>query len=222
MDNDWIGLVAIFIMLFSIVFLGELIRKIQGWPSEFTRKFIHIGVGFWGFVAYYRIESMWFALIPPLSFVFINFISWKWTLLPAMEIADKRNLGTIYYPLSLCILVALFWKEPTRLIPVIGSMIMGLGDGFASIVGQRWGRHPFHPWHHTKSLEGSLAMFVFSFLAVCGVLAVMSRNPVSVILLRAVLMASAATVIEALSPWGIDNLTVPVASGLLYWLLFFQ
>jgi len=220
MKSDWLGLVWTYLFLFGVVFAGEAIRKIKAWPSEFTRKCIHIGVGFWGFIAFFAIRSMSVVVIPPLSFVLINFLSYKWTLFPSMEIEDKRNLGTVYYPLSMFILVLLFWRGETRIVPIIGSMVMGLGDGFASIVGKKWGRRVYRIWRHPKTLEGSLAMGIASFVAVAGVLFTMTGLPVPDITLRALVIASLAAVIEGLSPWGLDNLTVPLGSGISYWLFY--
>lgn len=222
MTGDWIGLFWTYLFLFGVVLAGEGVRRFMRWPSEFTRKCIHIGVGFWGFIAFNSIWNVWIVLIPPLSFVFINFLSYKWTLLPSMEIEDKRNLGTIYYPFSICVLILLFWHGETRIVPVLGSMVMGLGDGFASIVGRKWGRRVYRVWRHPKTLEGSLAMLVFSWIAAAAVLLVMTGLPFSKILIQASIMAVLAAVIEGVSPWGLDNLTVPILSGLAYWMLFLR
>jgi dolichol kinase len=35
----------------------------------------------------------------------------------------------------------------------------------------------------------------------------------------ALLVAAVTTVLEAVTPWGLDNLTVPITSGVLLWLL---
>jgi dolichol kinase len=219
-NHDWIGLLWTYLFLFGVVLAGEGIRRFKRWPSEFTRKCIHIGVGFWGFIAFSSIQNMWIVLIPPLSFVFINFLSYKWTLLPSMEIEDKRNLGTVYYPLSICVLIILFWRGDTRIVPVLGSMIMGLGDGFASIIGRKWGRRVYRVWRHPKTLEGSLAMLVFAWIAAASVLLLMTGLPLSAVLIRSSVLAALAASIEGASPWGLDNLTVPLLSGLAYRLLF--
>jgi len=214
------GLIWTYLFLFGVVFVGEGIRKFMAWPSEFTRKCIHIGVGFWGFIAFNAIRNVWIVLIPPLSFVLINFLSHKWTLFPSMEIEDKRNLGTVYYPFSMCVLVLLFWHGESRVVPILGSMVMGLGDGFASIVGRRWGRHVYRVWRHPKTLEGSLAMLVFSWIAAAAVLLAMTGLPFQAVLIRASAIAVLAALIEGASPWGLDNITVPILSGLAYWMLF--
>jgi phytol kinase len=217
---DTKGLIGVYAYLFGILFLAEGIRRIKAWPSEFTRKCIHIGVGWWGFIAYWTIRSVWIVLIPPLSFVLINLLSYRWNIIPSMEIEDKRNLGTVYYPLSICILILLFWREGMRLLPVLGSMVMGLGDGMASIVGKKWGRHSFRFWRNPKTLEGSAAMGVFSALAAGLVLTFMTPLPAAAVVWRAVVVAGLSTAVEALSPWGLDNLSVPLGAAAAYRVLF--
>lgn len=220
MENDWIGLGITYAFLFAIVLLGELIRKAKDYPSEFTRKVIHIGVGFWGFIAMGNIESRWIAVIPPASFVLINLLSYKVNLIKSMEIEDKRNLGTLYYPASISLLVLLFWTDGLRIVALIGSMVMGLGDGFASIVGRRWGLSEYQIWKHTKTAEGSGAMALFSLFAVVLVLVVYTALPWQTIVLRASVIAVLSMIIEGVSPFGLDNLSVPLGAGAAYWWLY--
>lgn len=210
------GLIISYAFLIGIVVLGEAIRVMMHLRSEFTRKFIHVGVGFWGLVAYWTLASKWIALIPPASFILINIVSYRWSVLKSMEIEDKANLGTVYYPLSICVLLLLFWEGDGRTAAVAGLMIMALGDGFASIVGQKWGTHRYRIWKRARSWEGTMAMFVFSWAAVILVCLVTTQDTAGVILLRGLILAACASVIEAISPWGTDNLTVPLLCGSLY------
>ena len=220
MSKDIQGLLFSFVYLFALLFIAEIVRKSRNYPRSFTRKCIHIGVGFWAFFAYLGFDSLWAVIIPPLSFVFINLLSYRFTIIKAMEMEGKKNPGTIFYPLSVCILLARFWPEPTRLVPIIGLLVMGLGDGFASIIGERWGKRKYRVWTHQKSLEGSLTMLGFSFLAVFIITTLFTGLALPARLWQSAAIGIIAAVFEGLSPWGADNLTVPMASGLAYWLLF--
>src|SRR5216683_1732331 len=94
----------------------------------------------------------------------------------------------------------------------------------ATIIGKRFGKHSYAipgGGGHKRTLEGSLAGFVFSFVAVAITLAILSSLSLPIILLAAFIMALVATLLEAISPWGTDNLTVPIGvSILLFWLGF--
>ena len=77
---------------------------------------------------------------------------------------EKRALlGSTYLLIAMLISVELFSKSVC--VAALGSLI--LGDTAAALVGKTWGRH--HLFGSRKTLEGSLACFVVSFLFAWGV-----------------------------------------------------
>lgn len=97
---------------------------------------------------------------------------------------------------------------------------MGYGDGLAAVIGRRFGLMKYHIFGNTKSYVGSLTMLIVSFL-VCTVI-LWAATPVfwGIILLQALILAVFATIVEAVSPFGLDNLTVPLLTFFLYQLFF--
>jgi dolichol kinase len=102
-------------------------------------------------------------------------------------------------------------------------MAMTWGDGLASIVGQRAGRHGYTAFGHGRSWEGTITMGVASFVAIAATLLLLPNSSLSPLsaplsvgaaLLMALVGALVATAAEGLSPAGTDNLTVPLLSGL--------
>jgi phytol kinase len=98
-----------------------------------------------------------------------------------------------------------------------GIAAMTYGDAFAAIVGRRYGRHryyqPLGGESNVYTLEGSLANFVFTFVGVGITWWVMSPPGITStgkLLYGALISAVVATPLEALSPWGSDNLIVPI------------
>jgi hypothetical protein len=91
------------------------------------------------------------------------------------------------------------------------ALLVGIGDGIAEPIGRRIGRHKYRVRSLTgtavRSLEGSAAMFV-------GCLAVLIACFGSGAIAAAVLLALLLTVVEAVSPHGLDNLTIPVVAAL--------
>ena len=67
-----------------------------------------------------------------------------------------------------------------------------------------------------RSLEGSVTMFLVGWLAtlIPFILLPSSELGIGSAIGLSALAAFAATVVEAASPWGIDNLTVPAISAL--------
>ena len=219
MIADLGGVVLSIGFIFLVIVISEILRKSGDYDEEFTRKFIHIGAAHWWLVATYFIKDLRYALIPLLIFVVLNYYSNKKNLFKSMEREEDTNLGTVYFPISLIILVFLTWDggylpgENLKYFGAVGSLIMGYGDGFAAIIGQNFGKHKYKIGRNRKSLEGSLAMFVFSFLVASIIIC--SNNGINLYILGSCfIVAILATLAESLTPFGMDNLTVPIITTL--------
>ena len=220
MNQDLIALIASFIYVFAMIGIAEGLRKWRGYSVEFTRKFIHIAVGMWAFGTVLLFERRAFAIIPPLAFVAINALSYWQGTFKAMETGEKGQLGTVYFPLSFAALIWVLWGRPHLV--VASLMPMTWGDALAAVLGRRIGQHRYTVARSTRSLEGSAVMFLASWAATLVALVLLAPEPLgpAAAVGAAAATALAATAIEAVSPWGIDNLTVPAVSALvLVWLL---
>jgi dolichol kinase len=220
---DYTALVVSYAYVFSVLGLAELLRRLGKRPAEFTRKFIHIGVGMWVVGTVLLFETWYLALIPPLSFIVINGISyWRGTF-SAMESGERGNLGTIYFPLSFAALIYYFWSQPVLM--VASLMPLTWGDAMGGLVGQRYGHYRFTIAGTTRSLEGSVAMLFWSWITTSLALFIMpyllGRPLINwmLALLYGGAVSIVCTVIEAFTPWGLDNLTVPAAAALILHLL---
>nr|WP_297706404.1 phosphatidate cytidylyltransferase [uncultured Butyrivibrio sp.] len=87
----------------------------------------------------------------------------------------------------------------------------GPGDAAAALIGQRFGKHKIGR-RKRKSLEGSLAMFVFSFISVLVVLFIYGRYGVVATVIVALMTALASTITELLVENGFDTFYCPVAA----------
>jgi phytol kinase len=212
-NQDGIALLLSFIYVFMMIGIAEGLRKLRGYSVDFTRKFIHIAVGMWAYGTVLLFERREFAIIPPLTFIAINAISyWRGTF-KAMETGERGQLGTIYFPLSFSVITWLLWDQPQLL--VASLMPMTWGDALAAIVGQRMGKRWFSIGGSTRSLEGSLTMFFSGWISTLIPLLVLPFSEMTLLPAMgiAALTSFAAAVVEGLSPWGIDNLTVPAISA---------
>jgi len=194
--------------------IAEGLRRWRGYSVEFTRKFIHIAVGMWAFGTVLLFEHRTFAIIPPLAFVAINALSYWRGMFKAMETGEKGQLGTIYFPISFAVLIWLLWERPHLL--VASLMPMTWGDALAAVVGQRIGQRRYTVAGSTRSLEGSVVLFLISWAATLVPLVLLAPEPLDPAATAgaAAVTALGAVVVEAISPWGIDNLTVPAVSAL--------
>jgi phytol kinase len=213
MNPDLLVLALVYVYLFGTLGVTEWLRRRRGFSVAVTRKVVHIAAGMCA-VPLLLFQNRWIALIPPVSFIFINAVSyWQGTFV-SMETGEERQLGTIYFPISFSVLTWLLWDHPALL--VASLMPMTWGDALAAAVGQRWGQRPLGIPGNGRTVEGSLVFFVVAGVATAIPLALIAGTPfpgwraVPVALVVAAVTAG----VEALSPWGTDNLTVPAAATL--------
>lgn len=217
-QRDLVALGVSYLYVFGCVGLGVLLARGRRRPAELTRKVVHVAVGTWVVPTIVLFDHGWAAAIAPASFVVVNTLSRFLFPVKAVESgAEKENLGTIYFPLSFAVLLLAFWHPETRWAVAAGILPMAWGDALAAEVGRRWGRHRYRVGRQTRSLEGSAAMFAGS-LAGVGVAAVAggilpggfaAPGPGPAVLG----LAALATLAEAVSVRGVDNLTVPLLTG---------
>lgn len=110
-------------------------------------------------------------------------------------------------------MVANVWFGP---LAIAGYLVTGMGDAIGEPAGTRFGRHPYRVWSlsavkATRTLEGSLAVFLVSFLALWLTVLLfpgLGHNPLWLFRIAAIAVISAA--VEAVTPHGWDNLTMQV------------
>lgn len=213
--SPWLAILLSFAYVVTVLGIGEGLRRRLRLDAGFTRKFIHIAVGMYSLLTIRLFSERIWAVIPPLAFVLINWLDWRYGVMQAMTSSSRSNLGTVYFPLAFAAVVWIFWEQPALL--VASLMPLTWGDALAAVVGERYGRHTYRVLGSTRSLEGSLTAFGFSALATGLVLAGFGiPGTVGATLVTAL----GATLAEAVSPWGLDNLTIPAVSALLLtWLV---
>jgi phytol kinase len=211
-----VGLTLSFFFIIALLLVGWFFYRCKFFSKESWRKFIHIGVSSWWFILIFTIDNLFFALIGPVLFVVVNsvFVTKGWVDL--IGIGDKkRNLGLIYFPITLVIMVFLGYSN---LVPLwacgIGWFAMGYGDGLAALFGRKYGKRKFF---RDKTVLGSSMMFVSTFCVVA--LFTHFYKLGSSFSLITVTIAVVATAVEAITPWNLDNLTVPFVTMATGWFL---
>jgi uncharacterized protein (TIGR00297 family) len=164
--GQWTGLGISYVFIFGLIGVAQLLLKNGVLGAAATRKLVHIGVAHWWIIAMLFIDDLAVALIGPVSFVVINWYSYRTHVFAAMEHSEpRRNLGTVYFPISLVILVTLTWSGLfPRWYGLLAILVLGWGDGSASLVGEhlatRSERGRFLVPGGRKSIAGTTAMFV--------------------------------------------------------------
>lgn len=213
---DWLGLILSYVMVFAFLGLSTVLKTRFSLSEYLTRKIVHIGVSNWWFIAVFLMDDTLLASFGPITFIFLNYLSHRFEIFKGMETKEKSNLGTIYFPISLLILVLLSYSG---IIPKaaagIGILVMGYADGMAAIVGRKIGKNWFG-FASRKSLEGSLTFFLVAF-AVSFAYLLMDPSVLTGFnsaLLYALLIGLTGMIIEMVTPFGLDNLSVPLMTAI--------
>ncbi len=210
------GVAVVATWLAMVVATALLVR--HRWPEqrEWSRKVVHIGTGPVVLLAWWLGINRWVALPAALLVTLITALNHRFRLLPAVEDVDRHSYGTVAYGASISVLLGLFW--PTQPLAVAaGVLVMAMGDGLAGLIGPQLHSPRWRLLGQGKSLAGTLAMA----LSATGVLALLAwaGQPAGLqtpALPNLLLIALIATALEQCSLFGIDNLSVPITTGLLW------
>ncbi|MBR6992518.1 MAG: phosphatidate cytidylyltransferase [Methanobrevibacter sp.] len=226
--SDILALIVVYIYVAVIFVVAEMVLKTR---PEVSRKFLHIMVGNMIFAMPFFSDPwvmVWFLTLPITIGLF--FLTEYSPIKIENSVTESGHaLGLFFYALIWTILIAVFAMiapagDPKFFIWIVALAIVPMvyGDGFAALIGQKFGKLKYTVFGGEKSVEGSLTMFVITTVMSVFVWMVFSSigctmpefNIVYIIVISAV-----ATVCEALSYGGIDNLTVPALTSILYYLV---
>jgi phytol kinase len=201
--------------------------------QDVSRKLIHIGTGPVFVLCWLlysgQAQSRWLAALVPamitLQFLLIGLgvLKDEAAVRAMSRTGNRRELlhGPLQYGVIFVLITLVFWLDSP--IGIVALMILCGGDGLADLVGRRFGTVKL-PWNPRKSWAGSAGMAIFGFLLAFGYVAlfaslgVFSLSLTSAIL-PILLIALAATVVEAVSGPDIDNITITVTALGVGWLL---
>jgi len=201
----------------SLVFLAsEILHRLHQDP-ELVRKVVHIGTGNVLLIAWWLHIPTWICISAGVIFSAIALASHNINILSMLNDVGRKTYGVFYYALSITILVTVLWEQYPQY-AAIGVMVMSWGDGMAALIGKRFGKHTFIHLGNKRSLEGSFAMFVTSLIVIVGILAMANGFRLKDIGI-AIPIAAIAALLEAFSPGGTDNLSVPLSSAGLSYIL---
>ncbi|MFX0055450.1 MAG: diacylglycerol/polyprenol kinase family protein [Promethearchaeota archaeon] len=214
-----------------ILTIADIARKKRNLGSEVTRRIVHIfaGIAIWT-VPYY--PHPWVATLVALTFVVMlalanheRFSKFFEAMARPEDLEHGSVRGPLWYAVSITILTASFTftgYDNLYFIAAAAIHIMMFGDGMGAPIGMRYGTNSTRIIFGSKrSLQGCVAVFVFGFLGALlafwffgivnyGVF-VSGGNILWIqMILLALIGACTATIVEAISPKGTDNILLPL------------
>jgi phytol kinase len=224
-----------------ILTIADVARRKMNLKSDFTRKIIHLfaGAAIWT-VPYY--PHPWVASFVGLTFVIMlamanteRFGRFFAAMARPEDLEHGSVRGPFWYAVSITILTVVFtFTGYDKLYFIAGAaiMIMMLGDGMSAPIGMKYGtNHTREIFGSKRSLEGCLGLFVFGFIGAIiafwwfGIFSLTVFTPgvgYNNMILLALVGAITATVVELISPKGTDNITLPMVTAIVMFLVAIQ
>ncbi|MGH1362584.1 MAG: DUF92 domain-containing protein [Calditrichia bacterium] len=217
--QDWQTISLLALLIVGMIAIAEIVRRFAGWSVEFTRKFVHISVGIISVSAVSLMGDALAMILVAGSFGLVNLFALRRGLLKSMH-GTRLSYGTAFYPLAFAVLLLLCFPA-NKLVIIAAMLVLSFGDAAAAIVGEGLAKvRTYILIKDSKSFEGSLAMLLVSTITLFLLL---RYDPFSIgyqfSLLHSfwfgVATAVVATVAEALSHKGSDNLSVPFSTAII-------
>ena len=216
--SDLVGVALVYIYVAILLIITE--KLLSKYPT-ISRKVLHIMVGNVAFILpiFETKEVMAFLAAGP--FIIFTFLMSPYT--PIKSIRGKTSaaghgMGLVYYSITWTILAYLFFDN--MVVIAIGILAMSYGDGFASLIGVKFGKRKYKAFGDEKSYIGSSAMFFFTFITILIAIFYYNIPVTALVLIVLAFIAFVSTLIEGVTPKGVDNLTVPFVAAFIYWIVF--
>jgi dolichol kinase len=134
---------------------------------ELKRKTIHISMGF--LIILLALFPRWLSITCVLIALFFILViarpsMWKRSFDAMASREEDVQSGLLYGPLLYILMVLLATIIYDLRVAAAVFTVMAFGDGFANVVGSKFGRHRYERFDN-KSLEGFLAFIFFAFIS---------------------------------------------------------
>jgi len=223
-QGDVIGILVVY---GYVALLLGVTEKVLVKHPETSRKVLHIMVGNIAFLLPIFVTREMMAFVAAGPFIFLTFLMSPYT--PIKSIRGKtssagHSMGLVYYAITWTVLAYLFFDH--MIVIAIGIFAMSYGDGFASLIGMKYGKHKYNIVGDEKSFIGTFSMFLFTFITMLVAIVYYKMvqssgfefSLISIGFLA--LFAAVGAIVEGFTPKGLDNLTVPFVIAAMYWMVF--
>lgn len=211
--NILIGYILTYTYIITIIIVVSLFNKKKHLQRETSRKLIHILVGLSWPIMIYFFKFSYHLIIPPLSFIVINYISYKKDLITSMQNSNNYK-GTIYYALSFTILsIITFFNHAFLPFYGLGVLTMAIGDGLAPFSG-RLSNTKIN--NSKKTYLGSLTVAISCLLLT---IIFSSLYSLQYNIIEILIISLSASFLEFFDYKGTDNLTLPLGVSIIAYLL---
>ena len=203
------------VLYFALILaFGEVARRRIGIAPDITRKGVLAALAVWALLTVSRLPATRNASAAFLGLAGALYLSFRFEILAAIE-DEGPTLGSVLAPLSLGLLLAFLGTDSPH---IAGAAALAMvGDGAAALVGRRRGTRRYHLFGHSRTMEGTLTLFLVASASMAPVLGLLGSLDWHQAVAFALIAGTVAASVETISVHGSDNATVPfsVAATLL-------
>lgn len=220
-----------YIIVFAAVLL--LIRFTTKVPDYIFRKLLHVVAFTSIFPLLLCTDIWWMAVLVQITFLIVIIIALhyfeRFSFYHSLFVEKGKHEVFISFVLLfslIAVMIAVYWGffgAEHAYIAAASIMAWGPGDAAAAIVGRNFGKHKLSgKWiEGVKSVEGSVAMGITSFIFTFMTLLLMSELSVPTALIFSLVVAPIAALIELYTKYGLDTVTVPIVASVVLSLTMF-
>lgn len=211
-NTDIVYIAAVSGCILLIFTISELLKKYLGLRTEVTRKFVHVSAGIITLLFPFLFQAQMPVLILSFGFLLLMLASMRYRFLDSVNGIERKSLGSLAYPVIIytCFLIYLQKQDIVYYFLPLGIFI--ICDPLAAFFGMKLKWKPYTIWNDQKTVAGSLAFFA-SACVLCVLFLSMNTSIVpGTTLMYSCILAGGATAAEAASPFGLDNLFVPLTA----------
>ena len=201
-----------------IILIAVIVQALFHWRiivGEYSRKLTHICTALWMATWQFTLTHLEITyLCIALIFAIVFAKQFKW--FNSVFDVERATYGEILFITGVMATALIFNDYPE--VYALAIVNLGLADGMAAIIGTQYGRQKYEVFGSTKSIAGMLTSFAVALLtgAVFWYLAVDFPPNIVFIVTHVVATAAVISGLEFVSCFGLDNLTIPIVTGILY------
>ena len=209
-----LGVFAYSIIGLTFFFTIEFIKVFFLLRAENSRKLIHVGSCLIVCTMPFFIDKIGIMILSGL-FIVLFVLSRNFGIFSSIHGVSRKTIGEFSMAAGVGISAAVLL--PSGIIAfVYGMLILSFADTLANIVGSKWKIWEFKIMSQSKSIGGSIAFFLCSIM-----ISYFTAHHVGLDIKLDMLLIFCLilTLIEAVHIFGLDNLSIPVISGI-FWSYF--
>lgn len=213
-----LGKMALVLAELALLFGGlSLLSRSGRVPAELIRKMLHVAMGLTVVGFPWLFTEDWPVLVlvglSLVGLVLLRVSRWLRRLFGGvLGGVGRSSLGDLCFPVS----VGVLWliADGDALLFGVPILVLTLADATAALIGTRYGSVHYQTRDGTKSVEGSLAFFVVTFMSVHVPVLLITDTDRLVCLLLGVTIGVLVMLLESVSWRGLDNVLVPLGTFL--------